>query len=256
MCALPVRSVVGATQRVGREHPRGPIAVVGEPAAVEAARGALLAGGGHPALLVSDVERAGAIVYAGSSIDDLVAAARAARGRPFAALVPAALHPEAYRVPGAPGTALAAEPAALAPALAGRLRRADAALVSRLPALRDPYCRARINRSSAAAGALVALGRGSRPASAALLALQTRLVLRLAAAHGRPVSAGSARELVGTFAAAAGFRAYALRSGPGRFRRAGIAAAGTQAIGEAALLSFRAAQRVADATATPARATR
>ncbi len=82
-----------------------------------------------------------------------------------------------------------------------------------------------------------------------LLAMQTRLVLRIAAAYGQPMSVTHARELITTIAGGLLTRYLAGQlakffPGPGWIVSAGMALAGTWAIGEAARRYFEAGANI------------
>jgi hypothetical protein len=236
--ARQLRRVARSVGEVEAERPAGAIAVVGDEADVEAACRALLARGGRPQLLTDSLEGAGAVVYAGGSLDALAAAARAARPRPFAALVPPSLVEAALRIPGAPARALATSARELPAVLARRLPPSDARLVAGLPALRDPFCRLLIDRASRRAGLLAVLG-GQFPGLGVMVAAESRLLLRLGVAHGTPPEQSRIPGVIGAVAASAAMGDAAERSGAGRIRRSGIAALGTLAVGHAALAALR-----------------
>jgi uncharacterized protein (DUF697 family) len=132
----------------------------------------------------------------------------------------------------------------IARAIAARLGEHGAPLAARVPLLRDPVGE-HLVASFARKNGIVAAAIWIPGADLPVLALnEFRLVLRLAQAHG---SAGDLRdqlpELAATLGAAFGLRALAREAlgfvpGAGWAVKAGVAYAGTRAVGEAARLRF------------------
>jgi len=132
----------------------------------------------------------------------------------------------------------------IARAVAGRLGERGAPLAARVPLLREAVGE-RLIASFARKNGLVAVATWLPGADLPVLALnEFRLMLRLAQANGAP---GEVRdrlpELAATLAAGFGLRAVArealrLVPGAGWAVRAGVAYAGTRAVGEAARMRF------------------
>ncbi|HWG55163.1 MAG TPA: hypothetical protein VNT58_01440 [Gaiellaceae bacterium] len=136
-------------------------------------------------------------------------------------------------------------------ALADRLGEHGTALAARLPALREPLAAALVE-SFARKNAVLAAAIFVPGADFPILTLnQLRLVLRIAAAYGVEVDASRVPELAATLGAAVGLRGVARRllaSVPvaGFALKAGVAYAGTRAVGEAAQRYFAARTAAAD----------
>jgi uncharacterized protein (DUF697 family) len=134
---------------------------------------------------------------------------------------------------------------AIAAAVARRLGERGTSLAARLPVLRDAVCDDLIrsfSRKNGLVGAAVFVPGVDMPV---LTLNQVRLVLRVAAAHGQPIDAGRAPELLATFGGALGFRALArelldLVPFAGWALRGAVAYTGTRAVGEAAQRYFAA----------------
>jgi uncharacterized protein (DUF697 family) len=134
---------------------------------------------------------------------------------------------------------------AIARAVANKLGEKATSLARRLPVLRPAVCEYLINsfsRKNALIGAAVFIPGVDLPV---LTLNQIRMVLRISAAYGLDTDAQRAPELMATFGAAFGFRALArqlLNIVPvlGWIVKAGVAYAGTRAIGEAAIRYFEA----------------
>src|SRR5262249_60421690 len=126
------------------------VAVVGGPGLVEACR-EILAGAPE-----APQGEADAVVYAGGDLAELARVARGARRRPFAALVPAALERDAWRIPWARPEHMVTRVEALPRALAGAIGPDGAPLAARVPALRDHVARD-VTRRAARQTALVAI---------------------------------------------------------------------------------------------------
>src|SRR6185295_11086723 len=128
----------------------------------------------------------------------------------------------------------------IAKALANKLGERATSLARRLPVLRPAVCEYLINsfsRKNALIGAAVFIPGVDLPV---LTFNQIRMVLRISAAYGLDLDAQRAPEVAATFGAAFGFRALArqlLSVIPifGWIVKAGVAYAGTRAIGEAAI---------------------
>lgn len=130
-------------------------------------------------------------------------------------------------------------------ALAARLGDRGPSLAARLPVLRGPYCDQLIEGFSWKNG-LLGVAIFTPGTDLPVLTLnQIRLVLRLAAAHGVEIDEQRLAEVLGTIAAAFGFRAVA-RQALGALPVAGwavkgaVAYGGTRALGEAAARYFAA----------------
>jgi uncharacterized protein (DUF697 family) len=129
---------------------------------------------------------------------------------------------------------------AVARAIAGRMGESGAPLAARVPLLREPVGKQLVSSFARKNGVAAAAG-----ADLPVLALnELRLVLRVAQAHG---AAGDVRdrlpELAATLGSAFGLRALArvvlgVVPAAGWTVRAGVAYAGTRALGEAARLRF------------------
>lgn len=158
-------------------------------------------------------------------------------------------------VPVGAGEAVPLE--SVARAIAARLGERGAPLAARVPVLREAVAE-QLVASFARKNGIVAAAVWIPGADLPVLALnQLRLVLRLAQAHG---AAGDVRdrlpELAATLGAAFGLRAFARETlavvpGAGWAVKAGVAYAGTRALGEAARLRF-----ALDPTRRPAGAAR
>ena len=133
---------------------------------------------------------------------------------------------------------------AIARAVAARLREYGAPLAARVPLLREAVSE-HLVASFARKNGIVAAAVWIPGTDLPVLALnELRLVLRLAQAHGAADNvAERLPELVATLGAALGLRAVAREAlgavpGAGWFVKAGVAYAGTRALGEAARLRF------------------
>ena len=133
---------------------------------------------------------------------------------------------------------------AIARAVAARLREYGAPLAARVPLLREAVSE-QLVASFARKNGIVAAAVWIPGADLPVLALnELRLVLRLAQAHGAADNvAERLPELVATLGAALGLRAVAREAlgavpGAGWIVKAGVAYAGTRALGEAARLRF------------------
>src|SRR5581483_6871988 len=131
----------------------------------------------------------------------------------------------------------------IARALARRLGESGTALAARLPVLRRAVCEELIrsfSRTNGLIGAAVFVPGVDLPV---LTLNQARLVLRIAAAHGEPIDAGRALELLAVVGGGLGFRAVArelldLVPVAGWALKGAVAYAGTRAVGEAAVRYF------------------
>ncbi|HSP73213.1 MAG TPA: hypothetical protein VLN26_12635, partial [Gaiellaceae bacterium] len=139
----------------------------------------------------------------------------------------------------------------IAAAVARRLGESGTSLAARLPSLRRAVCSELIrvfSRTNGLIGAAVFLPGVDFPV---LTFNQTRLVLRIAAAHGQEIDASRVPELLAVLGGGIGFRALArelVGTVPvaGWAVKAGVAYAGTRALGEAALRYFEAGAPLAD----------
>ena len=157
-------------------------------------------------------------------------------------VVPAVPHVLATDVvPVAPGGSLPFDRIAERVAAAGG--GSVAALAAALPALRQAACRETVRHFSQANGLVAAAVFVPGVDLPALALNQVRMVLRLAAAHAIDIDRRRAPELLAVLGAAIGLRALARGAlsflpGPGWAYKAGVAYAGTRAIGEAAIAYF------------------
>jgi uncharacterized protein (DUF697 family) len=133
----------------------------------------------------------------------------------------------------------------LAGVLASRLGESATSLAARLPVLRGPVCDALVThfaRRNGLIGAAVFIPGVDMPV---LTLNQMRLVLRIAAAHGEELSNERVPELLAVLGGAFVLRAIArelvdVALGAGFVVKAGVAYAGTCAVGEAAVRLFAA----------------
>lgn len=127
----------------------------------------------------------------------------------------------------------------IADALAGRLGHDGVSLASRLPVLRAAVCRNLINAAARQAAAVGVAPWGSAAHFPAMALIQTRLVLDLAAAHGKPIDRDRAPEIGAAAGTGLGLRSLARRLPTWVPFVGGITGyLGTRAIGEAALKRF------------------
>ena len=143
------------------------------------------------------------------------------------------------RVPSGQGFPIEEIGRTLARCLAG----ASPALAARVPALRAAICDELIRQSSRRGGYFGAATFVPGPDLPRLFLEQARLVLRLAAAHGRKLEPLRAAELAAVLAAGLGLRklvrgSRAATAIPAWALQGSIAYAGTRAIGEGALRYF------------------
>jgi uncharacterized protein (DUF697 family) len=206
-----------------------------------------LRAGGDPSAVVEDGDPRGAaaVVWVGAADEKVLK--RFARARvPIVAVseddrLPYVLDTDLVRVRRGEGFPVDE----IAHALAKRLGEGGTALAGRLPVLRDAVVDELI-RSAAKRNALIAAAIFLPGVDMPVLTLnQIRLVLRIAIAYGQTVDASRALELLGVIGAGFGFRVVAreaLGAVPvlGWGMKAGIAYAGTRAIGEAARRYFAA----------------
>lgn len=139
--------------------------------------------------------------------------------------------------------------AEIAEALANRLGHDGVSLAARLPVLRDAVCRALIAAASrqAAGVGLVPWGAGAH--FPAMTLIQTRLVLDLAAANGRPIDRDRGPEVAAVAGTGLGLRAFARRLPAWIPLVGGVTGyLGTRAIGEAALKRLEAEESVRSRT--------
>ena len=179
---------------------------------------------------------AGLHVYAGGDLAALAEAVRAARPRLLAALLPEALELDAWRVPGLSGAVTRAEdlPALVASLLPPEARGAGLPAARRAGPVRGPAI-ARTSRAAALAGLRAA---DHEAAGAALVPLEAKLILQIAAANGQKIDQSRMPELLVGAAAGDQLRQLAARAGSSRTARALAAAGGTQALGRAAFLRY------------------
>jgi uncharacterized protein (DUF697 family) len=239
-----------------------------EPLVVAGARGPagelrrLLAAGGDLALVrdasgrdVSEGDLAGAgalvlVLEAGAGDRDERALRLAAR-RGLGLVAVAAGAAEPPRLPYVLAADVVAAPDGVAGAFDAIAERVAAragdrahALAARLPALRRPLAEA-IVRETVRRNAILSAAIFVPGADLPVLTLnQVRMVARIAAAYGRPVDTRErALEAVAVVLAGLGFRGLARTlvsrlPGPAFLWKAGVAAAGTKAVGEAAVAAF------------------
>jgi uncharacterized protein (DUF697 family) len=124
----------------------------------------------------------------------------------------------------------------IAAALAGLLGHEGVSLSGRLPVLRDAVCRALIGSASRQAALVGLVPWSKRPHFPVLALIQTRLVLDLAAAHGRAIDRDYAPDVAAVAGASVGLRSLARRLPASIPFVGGLTGYfGTRAIGEAAL---------------------
>jgi uncharacterized protein (DUF697 family) len=142
-------------------------------------------------------------------------------------------------VPCPPGQAFPVE--AIAAALARRLGPEAVALAARLPTLREEVTEQLVASASLRAAFLGLATRATAARFPLLAAVQTRLMLNLAAAYGREIGPQRGPEVGAVAATGLTLRAVVRRLGLGSSRPvAGLSAyTGTRAVGEAALRRFR-----------------
>jgi uncharacterized protein (DUF697 family) len=248
---LPLRELAGTVRDVRRAAAsERPIVVDGLLAGDLARR--LAAGGEAGAVRVGGDPGDGSalvMVLAGqpseSELQQLRAATRALvpivavqTGRDQDVLVPYVLATDV--VPSPPGQAFPVE--AIAAALARRLGPEAVALAARLPALRDDVAEQLVESASLRAAFLGVVTGGTAARLPVLASVQTRLVLDLAAAHGREIGPERAPEVGAVAATGLTLRGVVRRLGLGSSRPvAGLSGySGTRALGEAARRRFRA----------------
>jgi len=126
--------------------------------------------------------------------------------------------------------------AEIAGALAHRLGHDGVSLAARLPVLRDAVCRALIAAASRQAAAVGLVPWGTGVHFPAMTLIQTRLVLDLAAANGRPIDRDRGPDVAAVAGTGLGLRAFARRLPAWIPLVGGVTGyLGTRAIGEAAL---------------------
>ena len=237
---LPIAAVVREVRRGAAD--RRPLAVAGARELVPLLARELRAGGDPVAVVEGSAAGAAALVWLGEP-DETVLRAAARAKVPIVAVEDTGAPPPPYvlagdvvRIPRGSGFPLEE----IATAVAHRLGDGGTALAARLPALRPAVCRQLVqaaSRRNAAIAAAVFIPGVDLPV---LTLNQVRLVLRLAAAHGREPDAAAAAELLGVVGAGFGFRALArealdLVPVAGWAVKGAVAYTGTRAIGEAAL---------------------
>jgi uncharacterized protein (DUF697 family) len=143
-------------------------------------------------------------------------------------------------VPCPPGQAFPV--AEISAALARRLGPEAVALAARLPALRDAVAEQLVASASLRAAFLGVASRATAARLPLLAAVQTRLVLDLAAANGREIGPERGAEVGAVAATGLTLRSVVRRLGLGSSRSvAGLSGyTGTRALGEAAQRRFRA----------------
>lgn len=137
----------------------------------------------------------------------------------------------------------------LAEAIVDASGDASISLAARLPSLRGETCQQIIRRTSrqnSVIGALFFIPGADMPV---MTMNQAKMVLRIAAAHGEPLGADRALELLGVVGSGFGLRALARQAlslipGPGWVIKSGIAYGGTRAMGKAAYSYFTGETRV------------
>jgi hypothetical protein len=233
--SLPVRDLFRTLRSVSKARPAGGLWLTGDPAAIADARAALGAGA-RDAGEAANADEASLHVYAGDDLTALAAAVRLARPKPLAALLPEALELAAWRVPGVSGTATSVDEL---PALVASLLPPEAgALVSGLPAVQGPFLSRSIARTSRGAALAGWRAADQEAAGAAVVLLEARLILQIAAATGQQVDQSRLPDLVAGAVAGGQLRQLAARVATSRTGRA-LAAAGTaQAVGRAALVRY------------------
>jgi uncharacterized protein (DUF697 family) len=164
------------------------------------------------------------VVLAGPELDDRV---------------PYVLPTDVVRVPAGSGFPVDE----IAGVLAARLGEEGTTVAARLPVLRGPVCElliARFARKNAVLAAAIFIPGADMPV---LTLNQLRLVLRIAAAHGAEIGRERLPEILAVIGGGFGFRALAhsvIGAVPvaGWAVQAGVAYAGTKAVGEAAVRYF------------------
>jgi uncharacterized protein (DUF697 family) len=131
----------------------------------------------------------------------------------------------------------------IAAAIAGRLGEQGTGLAAKLPALREPVCRALTASFARKNGILAAAIFVPGADFPVLTTNQLRLVLRIAAAHGEEIDAQRAPEIAATIGNGFAFRALAHQAlafvpMAGWALQGAVAYAGTRTVGEAALRWF------------------
>ena len=228
---------------------QGPLCVDGAPVLAEALAKELARGGTPSAVRQGLSPNAEALVFvladAATEADERTLASAHLAGVPIVAVlagpeleprVPFVLATDVVRVPAGSGFPIDE----IARALAHRLGEKGTSLAARLPVLRDAVCRQLIATFSHKAGLIGAAAWVSGADMPAITIAQLRLVLRIAAAHGVEVDQERVPEVLAVVGGGFGFRALARRllgrfPLPGWGVRAGVAYAGTRAIGEAAV---------------------
>ncbi len=262
--ALPVR--IGVLRGLAKEISTSarddrPLAVGG--ALADVLRKELVRDGDPAAVRIRDPEGAALYLYVlGSTVkeadEELLKRARRARV-PIVAItdgdgrIPYVLATDVVRL--TPGSGFPVEE--IAEAVARKLGEDATALAARLAVLRDAVCEQLI-ASFARKNAIVAAAVFIPGADLPLITLnQLRLVLRIAAAHGVEIDRERLPEIAATLGAGVGFRALArelLDVVPvaGWALKAGVAYAGTRALGEAAVQWFGSRNPGTHATRQPA----
>jgi uncharacterized protein (DUF697 family) len=229
------------------------LALAGAPELVAALKRELARGGDASALVGSEaLDRAAALVLVlvgppTSTEEEVVKSARRARvpalclaaGPALDGPIPYVLATDVVRA--APGAGFPV--AELARALAHRLGEAATPLAARLPVLREAVCGHLVEsfaRRNGIIGAAVFVPGADLPV---LTLNQTRLVLRIAAAHGVEIDRERLPEVLAVLGAGFGFRAVAREAldvvpVAGWLLKGAFAYAGTRALGEAATRYF------------------
>ncbi|HEY1513515.1 MAG TPA: hypothetical protein VGF66_07150 [Gaiellaceae bacterium] len=237
-------SVIGVVRELRRRggDPR-PLSVAGARELVPILARELRAGGEASAVVENVLENVSVLVWVGApDAEQLRTADRA--GVPMVAVteadvVPYVLATSIVRVPAGQGFPVEE----IAQVVADRLGEDGTGLAARLPVVRRAVCAhliATFSKRNAVIAAAVFIPGVDMP----LLTLnQARLVLRIALAHGKTIDNQRAAELLGVVGAGFGFRAVArelLDFVPvaGWALKAGVAYAGTKAVGEAAVRYF------------------
>jgi uncharacterized protein (DUF697 family) len=248
---LSLREVVGTVRDVRRAAASArPIVVDGLLAGDLARR--LSAGGEAGALRIGGDAGEGAalvMVLAGQpgnpELEQLRQATRALvpivavqTGREQEVLVPYVLATDVVLCP--PGQAFPVE--AIATALARRLGPDAVSVAARLPVLRDAVAEQLVASASLRAAFLGAASRGTAARLPVLAAVQTRLALDLAAAHGQEVGPERAPELGAVAGTGLGLRSVVRRLGLASSRPVAALSgySATRALGEAARRRFQA----------------
>jgi uncharacterized protein (DUF697 family) len=229
------------------------LALAGAPELAAGLARELARGGDRSALVGPEaLDRAAGLVYVlvgppTSADEDVLKAARRARvpvvclaaGPASDGYVPHVLATDVVRAP--PGAGFPVDE--LARTLAHRLGEAATPLAARLPVLREAVCDYLVEsfaRRNGILGAAIFVPGADLPV---LTLNQTRLVLRIASAHGVEIEAERLRELLAVVGAGFGFRALArealdLVPVAGWALKGAVAYAGTRAVGEAARRYF------------------